>query len=151
LPAEIYHRANSARIPPQIAGQAASPTQANERTFPMRPALLSAVALLTVPAHAEDTARLSIAAPGPVNVNISYTINAPLTASTPEAATAEDREYRKALYRRAAGECEDLLATIAASCQITNIGVSSQVNRYPGQPATIYVSTNVTMQIALKQ
>jgi hypothetical protein len=116
----------------------------------MRLAFISALALLAVPASGEDVAKQVAATPGPVSVNISYTINAPLVATTPDAVTAEDRQYRKAMYERAAGECEDLLATIAASCQITNIGVSTQVNRYPGQPATIYVSTNVTMQIALK-
>ena len=116
----------------------------------MRLALLCA-ALLTAPAFAEDSAKLTMVPPGPVSVNISYTINAPLTALTPEAVTAEDRQYRKAMYERAAGECEDLVATIAESCQLTNIGVSTQVNRYPGQPATIYVSTNVTMQVALKK
>jgi hypothetical protein len=117
---------------------------------PMRLALLCA-ALMTAPAIAEESAVTTVVPPGPVSVNISYTINAPLTAMTPEAVTAEDRQYRKAMYERASGECADLLATIAASCQLTNIGVSTQVNRYPGQPATIYVSTNVTMQIALKK
>ena len=54
------------------------------------------------------------------------------------------------MYERSARECTDILASIATSCSITGINVSTQVNRTYGQPPSIYVNASVTMQVTLK-
>jgi hypothetical protein len=33
---------------------------------------------------------------------------------------------------------------------VTGINISTQVNSYPGQPPTLYVNSNVTLQITLR-
>jgi hypothetical protein len=116
----------------------------------MRLAFLAAL-FAAAPAFAQDAAAAASFAPvGGLMVTVSYGINAPITGTTVEAMAEEDRTFRRAMYARAVSECEDLLATIAASCSLSGISVSSQINSYPGQPPTIYVSTTVTMQIAPK-
>ena len=117
----------------------------------MRCQILLAAAVFASPALAEDSARVVAAMAGSVNVNASYTINTPLVGATAEAASEEERQYIRLMYQRAAHECADLLATVATSCQITNISISSQISRSPGTPPAIYVSSNVSMQISLKE
>lgn len=86
----------------------------------------------------------------PINASVSYTLNLPLADGALLVDAANNRAYKRSLYQKAASECEDLLATIAKSCQITNIGVSTNENRYAGQPATLYVSVNVNMLVTPK-
>jgi hypothetical protein len=106
--------------------------------------LTSALAL------AEEKSSSQVLIPGPVTASVNYTLNLPLDAADQAAEAEVERSHRRAMYAKAAKECEDLLATIAATCQITNISMSTQLNRYPGQAPTIYVNASVTMQIALK-
>ncbi len=42
------------------------------------------------------------------------------------------------------------IATIALTCTITNINVSTQINRNYGQPPQIYANASVAMQVLLK-
>ena len=109
------------------------------------------LALTAAPALAESNA-IALPATGPVNVNVSYNLQLPAGPGpdTAELLSSAERDARKSMYTLAAKECEALLATIASSCQITAINVSTQINRYPGQVPTLYISSNVSMQIALK-
>jgi len=116
----------------------------------MRYIALAVLLAAAAPAMAEDRSQTAPPNPGPLTVSVSYSLNAPLTSTAPEDVAEQDRSFRRAMYERAVGECEDLLATIAASCTIGSINVSSQVNVFPGQPPTIYVSTNVSMQVTRK-
>jgi hypothetical protein len=115
----------------------------------MRIALLCAIASFAGPALADDKA-VAAATGGPVGVNVNYSLTVPLDTSSAKSQEDQERAYLKAMYVRSAKECVDLLATIAASCQITNVSASTQITSYPGQPATIYVNASVTMQIAMK-
>ena len=110
-----------------------------------------ALALTAAPAFAESNT-MALSATGPVSVNVSYNLQLPAGPGpdTTELLSSVERNARKSMYTLAAKECEDLLATIASSCQITAINVSTQINRYPGQMPTLYISSNVSMQIALK-
>ena len=63
----------------------------------------------------------------------------------------QERTLKRSMYERAARECEDLRATIALSCPIANVNVSTQINRTYGQPPTLYVNSSVSMQVTLKQ
>lgn len=84
------------------------------------------------------------------SVNTSYSLQMPVTGDTDVAATDQERSLKRSLYERAARECEDLKATIALTCQITSINVSTQINRHAGSPPQLYVSSNVQMQITAK-
>jgi len=108
-----------------------------------------ALALITAPAFAESNT-MALPAVGPVSVNVSYNLQLPAGPGTAELLSSVERNARKSMYTLAAKECEALLATIASSCQITAINVSTQINRYPSQVPTLYISSNVSMQIALK-
>ena len=85
-----------------------------------------------------------------VAINTSYNISAPMTAKTPEDAAIEEQSYRKQMYALSAKECADLLETIAKTCTVTNITVSTQINRSPGTPDSMYANGSVTMQADMK-
>jgi hypothetical protein len=114
---------------------------------------LALVALLATPAIATDRVAPG-AAPAvgaePISAAVSYTLNLPLSEGAMLVDAANNRAYKRSLYQKAATECQDLLATIAKKCHITNISVSTNENRYAGQPATLYVSVNVNMMIVPK-
>ena len=115
----------------------------------------SAVAIERAAAPADRAASLvpasaAIGKKDPVSVSINYALNLPLAEGAVLVDAGNNRAYKRSLYQKAAGECEDFLATIARACQITNISVSTNENRYAGQPATLYVSVNVSMQITPK-
>ena len=63
----------------------------------------------------------------------------------------QEKALKRDTYERASRECDDLRATIALTCSITNISVSTSINRNYGQPPSIYVNSSVTMQVTLKQ
>lgn len=114
-------------------------------------ALCLVAACLSQPALADEIAVATPAIPGgPVSVNISYAVNENLVPSDPAALAKLDADHRAAMLKRASGECATLLATIATDCAVTAISISTQVNSYPGQPPTLYVNSNVTLQITLK-
>jgi hypothetical protein len=121
---------------------------------PFRPALLAAAlvaAALALPGSAEDMTAASTTSGGPVAVSVSYSINENMTSTAPEAVAEVDARHRKALLLRAEGECEAFLATIATDCAVSSISLATQLNSYPGQPPTIYVSSTVTLQIAMRE
>ena len=100
---------------------------------------LLALAALPQAAHAGQTIQ--------VNANYSLTV----MATDDEAAmAAQEQKLKRSLYERAAGECGDLLATIALTCSITNISVSTQINRNYGQPPQVYANASITMQATMK-
>lgn len=83
-------------------------------------------------------------------VNTSYSLQIPADADADARVTEQEKTLKRSMYERAARECEDLKATIAQTCQVTSINVSTQINRNPGTPTQIYVSTNVQMQVTIK-
>jgi hypothetical protein len=113
----------------------------------MRAAVLLLTTFLALPAHADD--RVAGATAG-IMFNTSISVNAPLVATDPAARIAEETAYRQSLYRRSAGECDELLATIASSCVITAVNVSTQINSNPGQPDYLYATANISMTVELK-
>ena len=92
------------------------------------------------PAHAGQTIQ--------ANANYSMTV---MVADDDDAAMAvQEQKIKRSLYERAARECGDLIATIALTCTITNISVSTQINRNYGQPPQVYANASVAMQVTLK-
>jgi hypothetical protein len=85
-----------------------------------------------------------------ISVNTSYSLQVPAEGETDARIAEKEKTLKRSVYERTARECDDLKATIALTCQITNISVSTQITRYPGSPAQLYVSANVQMQITMK-
>ena len=106
--------------------------------------VLSAAAMLAV------LASPSFAAGPAIWVNTSYSLQIPADSDADARITEQEKTLKRSMYERAARECEDLKATIAQTCQVTSINVSTQINRNPGTPTQIYVSTNVQMQVTIK-
>ena len=112
--------------------------------------ILSTVLSLCAPlAHAQEDTMPAAAAAG-IMFNTSISLNLPLTATDRAARQAEEDGYRRDLYARSVGECRVLLDSIAKSCTITSISVSTQTNTNPGQPDYLYASSNIAMQVELK-
>lgn len=104
-------------------------------------ALLGLQQLLPAAAQAEDST---------VQISASYNVQAPIAGTTESDLVAQEHRLKRAMYERGARECAELLATIARSCAITGINVSTQINQTYGQPQTIYLNSNVNMQVTLK-
>jgi len=85
-----------------------------------------------------------------IQANASFSAQIVTTADNDAEITEQEKKLKRAMYERSARECTDILASIATSCSITGINVSTQVNRTYGQPPTIYVNASVTMQVTLK-
>lgn len=112
-------------------------------------AILFLTALVSFPALADEMTAAAVPG-GPVAVNVSYAINETVLSTAPEALAAIDAAHRKTMMLRAEGECAQFLASIATDCAVSGINISTQVNSYPGQPPTLYVNSNVTLQITLR-
>lgn len=116
----------------------------------MRLALPLILAVLTAPALATAQETAAASAPAGVDISTSFSYNVPLLGLDAAAKRAEEDRYRQDLTERSAKECAMLLATVAASCAITSMNVSVQVNANPGQPDYLYASATVTMRAEMK-
>jgi len=115
------------------------------------PVLSTALLLCTPLARAQDSATaLPGGAGAGIMFNTSISLNLPLVGSDRAARQAEEDAHRRDLYARSVDECRVLLDSIAKSCVITGISVSTQTNSNPGQPDYLYVSSNIAMQVELK-
>ncbi len=85
-----------------------------------------------------------------IQANANYSMTVMVTTDDDAAMTGQEQKIKRSLYERAAVECRDLLATIALTCTITNINVSTQITRNYGQPPQIYANASVAMQVTLK-
>ena len=116
-------------------------------------ALILTLALGTGIARAEDVASTTMGGPTTatgIMINSAIGLNLPLAGADRAARQAEEDGYRRDLYARSVGECQLLLDSIAKTCVITSVNVSTQINSNPGQPDYLYVSSSITMQIDLK-
>jgi hypothetical protein len=127
----------------------ARPGQKGRELF-MRVGLIAVMTMSATGAFAQDAESGDATMMGGVAISTSYNISAPMKSVGVADQDAEDRGYRVQMYRKSAAECADLLATIATSCTITGITVSTQINRSPGVPDSMYATGSVTMQVELK-
>ena len=116
----------------------------------MRVFAFVAASLLSLPVAAQESMDEMGGMTSGIYFSTSISVNAPLSAADATAKEAEEDTYRQRLYVRAVKECEGLLATIAKSCVITNVSVSTQVNASPGQPDYLYGTANISMTVDLK-
>ena len=111
--------------------------------------ILSTVVILCAPLARAQEDTMPAEAAG-IMFNTSISLNLPLTANDRAARQVEEDGYRRDLYARSVDECRVLLDSIAKSCTITSISVSTQTNTNPGQPDYLYASSNIAMQVELK-
>ena len=116
------------------------------------PLLTLGLALAPALVQAEDVATTASMSGVPTGImfSTSISLNLPLTAPDSVGKQAEEDSRRRDLYARSVKECALLLDTIAKSCAITSVNVSTQINGSPGQPDYLYLSANIAMQVELK-
>jgi hypothetical protein len=119
----------------------------------LAPMLLTlGLALTAGPTLAQDEAgdTSTMAGVAGIMFNTSISLNLPLTATDRAGKQAEEDGFRRDLYARSVQECALLLDSIAKTCTVTSVSVSTQVNSNPGQPDYLYLSSNIAMQVELK-
>ena len=106
--------------------------------------------LLAGTAAAAGDNMTAFAAGEAIQVNSSFNAQIFVANETEPQIQEQERSLKQSMYERATGECELLRASIALSCRMTSISVSTQFNRSPGNPATFYINANVSMEVMLK-
>ena len=92
----------------------------------------------------------AVAAGDTIQVNSSFNAQILVANETEPQIQEQERSLKQSMYERATRECELLRASIALSCRITSIGVSTQFNRSHGNPPTFYINANISMEVTLK-
>ena len=92
----------------------------------------------------------AVAAGETIQVNSSFNAQILVANETEPQIQEQERSLKQSMYERATRECELLRASIALSCRITSIGVSTQFNRSHGNPPTFYINANISMEVTLK-
>lgn len=86
-----------------------------------------------------------------VNVNVSMNMQIPLADDDPETMSAAQVDGRKLLYRLATSECPILMETIAKTCRLNSLNVSSNVRHQNRQvPLMLQLNGNAQFAITLK-
>ena len=122
----------------------------NLKTAAAASAILLIASAATTPAASSKIAR-HMPGHNVVNVNVSVNMEIPLADDDTETIAAAQVDGRKILYRLATTECPILLETIAETCRLTNLNVSTQIRRQnAAKPISLYVSGNAQFAISLK-
>ena len=95
----------------------------------------------------------SIAAPASsvINVNVSFDMQMPLADDETNTLSDAQTRGRKMIYRQAVAECPILLETIAATCSLTRLNVSTRINRRNNnQKQFLHLNGNAQFAITLQ-
>ncbi len=88
---------------------------------------------------------------GAVNVSVSFSVQLPLKDLKEETIKRQQESGRRLFYRLSQGECKLLLATIAESCRLSKLNVSTRLRERYNQPQMkLDVSGNARYLITLK-
>ncbi len=121
-----------------------------------KPALISAIAAAGIMALSALPASGSLRVAGynanpTVNVSVSFNSHLPITLTDDDALAELQTEARKRVYGKAARDCAFLIDSIAASCRLTGINVSTQVQHQSGSnPPMLYLNGSAQFAITLK-
>ena len=87
-----------------------------------------------------------------VNVNVGISIQIPVSDESEETLVSKQHDARKLIYRMAIKECKTLKETIAKTCRMTNLNISSQIRSQGNQrPSKLYINGNAQFSITLKE
>jgi len=115
-------------------------------------ALLAGFVLAPGAASAETSVVTLFPEGQPVTVNVGFNAEVPLPDPNDAKLAATQKAGREYIYRLAQNECAQLLATIATTCQMTSLHVSTdlrQQNYYAIAPL-LYIYSNADFTITLK-
>ncbi|MDH3239346.1 MAG: hypothetical protein OEO83_01625 [Alphaproteobacteria bacterium] len=122
----------------------------HRRLIPLAAFAAAGLALAGADAAAEARS-FSVHDAGNVNVNVSFNTQMPLADMSDKTMAETQKRGRIFVYNMANQECETLLATIAATCRLANLSVSTQVrNQNNNNPVFIYLNGNARYMITLK-
>ena len=86
-----------------------------------------------------------------VNVNVSFNSQVPLTDTSDDSIANTQRTSRRFIYKMAVKECAVLKETIAETCRLTNLNVSTNVQHPSGNnPVMLNLNGNAQFAISLK-
>ena len=86
-----------------------------------------------------------------VNVNVSFNSQVPLADTGDDSIANTQRTRRRFIYRMAVKECAVLKETIAETCRLTNLNVSTNMQHPSGNnPVMLNLSGNAQFAISLK-
>ena len=86
-----------------------------------------------------------------VNVNVSFNSQVPLADTSDDSIANTQRTSRRFIYRMAVKECAVLKETIAQTCRLTNLNVSTNMQHPSGNnPVMLNLSGNAQFAISLK-
>ncbi len=126
-----------------------------KRRFPTCPALAilaaTTFALITVPPASATSLAMPLHGAQVVTVNVSFGTQVPLADLSEETLAATQKSGRSFIYRLARGECAVLKSIIAETCRLTNLNVSTQIQRHNNQnPVMLYINGNANFAIGLQ-
>jgi len=114
-------------------------------------AILAALTLAAALPASAKARSMQLHGDQPVNVNVSFNTQVPLTDLREDTITASHKAGRQFIYRMGRDECAVLMATIAKTCRLTNINLSTRVqNNNNRSPVNLQISGNVSFSISLK-
>lgn len=100
------------------------------RAFALATLLTAAVVCGVTATSSQGEARsFAASASGTINVNVSFNMQIPIAGDEMSMLSDARSRGRKMIYKQAVTECPVLLETIAATCRLTGLNVSTQVNR----------------------
>lgn len=86
-----------------------------------------------------------------INVNVSLNMQVPLASDDQESLAAAQKEGRKMIYNLAVTECPILQQTIAATCVLKSLNVSTQIRSQNNTAAlSLYLNGSAQFSITLK-
>ncbi len=113
-------------------------------------AIIALSATMIPPASASMRSSL-LQGPDIVHVNVSFNSQVPLADTSDEAIASTQRTGRRFIYRMAVKECAALKETIAETCRLTNLNVSTTVQLQSGNhPVMLNLSGNAQFAVSLK-
>jgi hypothetical protein len=94
---------------------------------------------------------IAAAASASVNVNVSFDMQMPLADDEMNTLSDAQIRGRKMIYKQAVAECPVLLETIAASCSLTRLNVSTRLHRRNNnQDQFLHLNGNAQFAITLR-
>ena len=111
-----------------------------------RDALFCAALAAAVPSCNAKDAR----ATGPAQVSMSFNLTIPAGEHALQSSLTPTESTRRTFYQLVAAECEVLLATIAATCQLTNASVNISEQRHNQQSPYTQINGSGNFAITLK-
>ncbi|HAJ91116.1 MAG TPA: hypothetical protein DCO71_00595 [Gammaproteobacteria bacterium] len=114
-------------------------------------ALITAALGLTSVSPRGEARSLATSASAIVNVNVSFDMQMPLAGDEVKTLSDAQTSGRKMIYRQAVTECPVLLETIAATCRLTRLNVSTRLNqRNHDQQQFLHLNGNAQFAITLR-